>query len=183
MTLLIGFLGGIAAVALKGLVDLHFERRRDFRSVRAAVRLVDLEFSSTSVWLDVSIDDARWMEPDHYVFDHATWRENKALLASALTDQQWRRVSWGYRAVLSCETLYTFDQSQSGSVTPAMGDGAIELVESDRRSIDSASSVLGDVALAGLGQPARRIRVRARQVLNRWRARRRAAVAARSPDS
>lgn len=99
MELLFGFVGGVAAIALKGAVDFYFEWRRERRELRAAARLLGHELEIFELWLDVSVRHQQWIPPESWTFDLEVWRDAKSLLASSLGPQDWLAVTKAYRDV------------------------------------------------------------------------------------
>lgn len=106
MTLLLGFIGGLAAVALKGAVDFYFEWRRERRALQSAARLIAYEFEVIALWASLSVEQRRWLPPGRWVFDQELWREAKGILASSLSPNDWRLVLGAYSNVGFVEEAY-----------------------------------------------------------------------------
>jgi hypothetical protein len=109
--LVLGFIGGLAAVALKGGVDFYFEWRRDRRALRSAARLLGHELEMVDLWLALSIADQAWVPPGTWIFDRDVWRETKATLASGVSAEVWRSVEAAYRSVGLAEEAFAGAQS------------------------------------------------------------------------
>jgi hypothetical protein len=84
---LFGFLGGLAAVALKGSVDYWFERQRGQRSMRASLRLVVDEALDVKAGATNMIAERTWTEIAEP--RHEAWKENRIALASQLSTDDW----------------------------------------------------------------------------------------------
>jgi hypothetical protein len=102
-TALLAFGGGVAAVALKGYVDLSLERRREGRARQVAARLVfeELWTASEGISADLFLGDV----PSVEIFSSSAWNEHKALVGAALDFEDWRLVIVGYDAVEDARRL------------------------------------------------------------------------------
>jgi hypothetical protein len=103
-SLLLGFIGGLAAVGLKGAVDLFFEHRRDKKAARAAARLMMEELARGFRYCNQL---AQWDGNPHYPFDKPwpleVWRDHASLLATTLDPFDWARVATAYRTIEATE--------------------------------------------------------------------------------
>lgn len=146
---LVGFLGGLAAVALKSYVDVAFERQRERKSIRVAARLVAHELSNACLWLDMVIDSRRWEVPEAFVFNHDVWRSHKETLAH-LSWEEWVTIESGYRTLKMVEADYARDvakHDRNQLVPPTeFNDSDISLLTSQLRDIDTARSTLEALA-------------------------------------
>ena len=97
------FVGTVATVILNGAISLWLERRREQRAVRAAARLLDHEFSSSAMYVDLVLDAGYWWEAGDFAFDHEAWREHKALMATALSFTGWHHVTYAKRCIRQFE--------------------------------------------------------------------------------
>jgi hypothetical protein len=80
-----GFVGGLAAVGLRALVDLGLEERRLRREARAAARIVVDEVAWALIYIDIAKEDRRFNDPQSDL-DVPSWMEHRALLAKAIGD-------------------------------------------------------------------------------------------------
>lgn len=146
MTFVLGFVAGVATLALKAALDFYFERRRERRAVRAAARLVGHELGSASIWLQTVAGAGRWMTPEGWAFDHDVWRENKTLLAMALTDARWLTMATGYREVQLAESNMRTAVRDAGVGEPPLTPDMPQLIASGITGIDRAARVLDDLS-------------------------------------
>lgn len=91
---LFGFVGGLVAVTLKGVIDYILEQRRGWRAVRASARLVGMELFRVRTYANniAARDDESaigWW-PSKGTFDRAHWHEGRPVLASALHFLDWQ---------------------------------------------------------------------------------------------
>lgn len=138
-SLLLGFLGGIAAVALKGAVDFYFARRLERRTVRAAARLVGHEYDYFALWLDM-VSEGEWIPPGEWAFDVELWRESKMTLAAALNRNHWREVVSARRWVAQAEGLF------EERISDRLDTGELQLVRMYRDDIRVAADFLQHVS-------------------------------------
>jgi hypothetical protein len=82
---LLGFLGGLLAVALKGWVDYALAARRERKPLRAALRLLADEASDAHAGIQQLLKRGEW----DAVPVATTWPENRVLLASHLDELGW----------------------------------------------------------------------------------------------
>src|SRR5439155_17163597 len=93
-SLLVGFIGGLAAVGLKGTVDFFFETNRDKKAARAAARLMMEELGRAFRYCNqlAQVDGHR-----EYPFDNPwpleVWHEHASLLATTLDPYDWAKVA------------------------------------------------------------------------------------------
>jgi hypothetical protein len=142
--LVIGFIGGLAAIALKGSVDFWFERRRERRAVRGAARLLAHEFDFFALWLDMVIDGGVWEEPEDWTFDREVWKDTKTLLASGLPDRFWGVVTTGYRGVGQIDTLRAQAREEARTTVDERND--LQLVRMYRDDAEAAADALDRTA-------------------------------------
>jgi hypothetical protein len=173
--LILGFIGGVVAVGLKGVIDFYFERRREHRTVRSACRLLAHELFAAGVYTSIVLDGDEWWDRADVDFDHEVWSNNKGFLASSLKDREWSRLSWAYRDLKAMERLIdaAFSEAADGIPHPPISESDRGLLEGQERAIDEASRMLDDVAAAGVGWSLRKVVVRGRRKINRARVRRR----------
>ena len=85
---ILGFLGGLAAVALSGFVQLIIESRRERRALRAALRLLEDEYEHAVAAIRNVLEQGRWWEtPDDPV--ETAWTESRELLALSVSRSDW----------------------------------------------------------------------------------------------
>jgi hypothetical protein len=82
---LLGFLGGLLAVAFKGWVDYLLETRRERRPVRAAIRMLVDEASDAEAALSAILTAGVWGGPGV----ESNWPESRGLLAATLSRDEW----------------------------------------------------------------------------------------------
>jgi hypothetical protein len=120
-SLLVGFVGGLAAVGLKGAVDFFFDRSRERRAARAAARLMMEELGRGFRYCNQL---RHWDGDPDYPFETPwpldVWREHAALLAATVDPYDWSRVATAYRTLGKMET----DFGVPRLVTQAAGGGA-----------------------------------------------------------
>lgn len=155
---LLAFLGGVAAVGVKGWVDLALERRRERLAARAAARLLRDEFSVVELWGHAMAHEEEWFElgAEHDYgdrgFDHDTWREQRAVLAPALDDEMWGMISAGYYALrnLESDARRAVQAADAGTRQLAMLDYEVENVRSFVHDLEDATGALGRIAFPSM---------------------------------
>lgn len=86
------------------------------------------------------------MTPEGWAFDHAVWKENKGLVAAALTDNQWLTVASGYREVQLAESNMRDAIRAAGEDEPPLTSDMPQLVQHGYAGIDRGAQVLDDVS-------------------------------------
>jgi hypothetical protein len=147
-TALIAFVGGVAAVALKGYVDYIFERRRERRERQLAARLVYDELWSASTGIEASFFGRRI--PSEEDFPTTAWNEhNRALISAALDFEHWRLVVYGYDSVAEAREMCERERRRhpDNNDLPLserrLDDRFAEGLDERRASIASAREIVG----------------------------------------
>jgi hypothetical protein len=88
VSLFLGFVGGVLAVAFKGWIDYALERRRETRVVRASLRLLLDAAQNTRVFAEGVMRRGEWWMGSGHDFV-SIWADHQAVLASGLSDVDW----------------------------------------------------------------------------------------------
>jgi hypothetical protein len=149
VSVLFGFLGGLAAVALKGWVDYLLEARRERRATRAATRLVTAELSNWAIWIRYVLHVEEWAPP---VRDSsfAWWDEHRGLLAANVPGHTWDAITSAYALIHDVETHYKHALADDrGGLTEHDADHLTEAVTSVDEAVRRLREIEPDLALRG----------------------------------
>lgn len=102
MSVVFGFIGGLAAVGFQAWLSFTHESRRTRASVRAACRLVDAELGGWHLWLRVVYQENFWW-PAPASGSTTAWEQHRALLADQLSDEEWILISDSYSSIRDIE--------------------------------------------------------------------------------